>query len=223
MRSTVVTVGAVGALAIASLAAPQDPIKSNPKNYQLVMENATVRVLKVSVAPAGKTPAHAHPDSLLVPLSDGKARFTLADGKTEDAVLGKEKATFTPAGTHAGANIGTDALDAILVEFKTPAPGKATLPTSRPGMQQTVLAESPRAVAFKTTTAPDFQEPAGTTHDYDQVVIALGPGEINLVVDGQAPVTKWQRGDVHFVGRGVKHSSKNTGGKPADVIIVAIR
>jgi quercetin dioxygenase-like cupin family protein len=212
---------AVSLLSLA--AAAQDPVKVDPGHYKVLLENATVRVLKVSVAPAGKTPAHAHPDSLLVPLADGKALFTLPDGKTQDVVLTKEAAVYTPAGTHAGTNVGTGAIDAILVEFKTPAPGKATLPTSRPGMQQTVLAESPRAVAFKSTTAPDFQEPAGTTHDYDQVVIALGPGEINLAVDGQAPVTKWQRGDVHFVGRGVKHSSKNTGGKPADVIIVAIR
>ena len=125
--------------------------------------------------------------------------------------------------SHAGANVGTTNVDAILIEFKTPAPGTATLPTTRPGMQQTVIAESPRAIAYRNTAAPGFQEPAGTTHDYDQVVIALGPGEINLVVEGQAPIAKWQRGDVHFVGRGMKHSSKNTGGKPAEVVIVAIR
>ncbi len=208
---------------VAAVAAAQDPAKVDPGHYKVLLDNAAVRVLKVSVAPGGKTPAHAHPDSLLVPLADGKARFTLPDGKIEDAVLTKEAAVYTPAGSHAGANVGTGNIEGILIEFKAPAPGKATLPTTRPGMQQTVLAESPRAIAYRSTTAPDFQEPAGTTHDYDQVVIALGPGEINLQVEGQAPITKWQRGDVHFVGRGVKHSSKNTGGKAADVVIVAIR
>lgn len=108
-------------------------------------------------------------------------------------------------------------------EFKTKGPGTATLPTARPGMQQTTLGESPRAVAFKITAGPDFQEPAGTTHEYDQVVIALGPSDMSLAVDGKAPVTKWQRIDVQFIGRGVKHESKNTSGKSLDYIIVAIR
>jgi beta-alanine degradation protein BauB len=212
------------AVALAALtAAAQDAVKVDPGHYKVLLDNAAVRVLKISVAPGGKTPAHAHPDSLLVPLADGKALFTLADGKTQDAVLTKETAVYMPAATHAGTNTGTGAIDAVLVEFKTPAPGKATLPASRPGMQQTVLAESPRAVAYRMTATPDFSEPAGTTHDFDQVVIALGPGEINLAVEGQPPIAKWQRGDVHFVGRGVKHSSKNTGGKAAEVVIVAIR
>jgi len=213
------------AAALATLplvAAAQDPAKVDPGHYKVLLDNATVRVLKVSVAPGGKTPAHAHPDSLLVPLADGTARFTLGDGKVEDAVLAKESAVFTPAGTHTGANTGAGAIDAILIEFKAASPGKATLPTSRPGLQQAVLAESPRAVAFKTTTAPDFQEPAGSTHEFDQVVIALGPSDVNLAVEGQPPVTKWQRGDVQFIGRGQKHSSKNMG-KAADVIVVAIR
>src|SRR5258705_10570679 len=164
---------------VAAVAAAQDPAKVDPCHYKVLLDHAGVRVLKVSVAPGGKTPAHAHPDSLLVPLADGKARFTLPDGKIEDAVLTKEAAVYTPAGSHAGANVGTGNIEGILIEFKAPAPGKATLPTTRPGMQQTVLAESPRAIAYRSTTAPDFQQPAGSTPDYHQVLRALGPGRTN--------------------------------------------
>jgi hypothetical protein len=32
-----------------------------------------------------------------------------------------------------------------------------------------------------------------------------------------------RRGDVQFIGRGVKHESKNAGGKPIDFIVIAIR
>jgi quercetin dioxygenase-like cupin family protein len=209
--------------AVPLMAGAQDAVKVDPTHYKVLIDNASVRVLKIDVPAGAKTPMHSHPDALLVPLTDGKARFTLADGKTEDSLLTKETAAYTPAGKHAGANTGTAPLDAILVEFKTAAPGKATLPTNRPGLQQTTLAESPRAVAFKTTAAPDFQEPAGTTHEYDQVVIALGSADISLQVEGKPAVTKWQRGDVQFIGRGEKHEAKNVGGKPLDYIIVAIR
>ena len=204
-------------------AAAQDPVKVDPSHYKVLIDNPAVRVLKIEVAPGAKSPMHSHPDALLVPLTSSKARFTMPDGKTEERELVKEDVVYTPAGTHAPANVGTTKVDAILVEFKTKAPGAATLPTSRPGLQQATLVENPRAVAFKTTAAPDFEEAAGSTHEYDQVVIALGPADMSLMVDGKAPVTKWQRGDVQFIGCGVKHQAKNTGGKPVDFIIVAIR
>jgi quercetin dioxygenase-like cupin family protein len=204
-------------------AAAQDAAKVDAGHYKVLIDNPSVRVLKVAVSPGEKSPMHSHPDAMLVALQNSKARFTLPDGKTQDMEIGNETAVYTPAATHSPANVGTTPVDAILVEFKAAAPGTATLPTSRPGIQSTVLAESPRAVAFKATTAPDFAEAAGTTHEYDQVVIALGAADLSLAVDGQPAVTKWKRGDVQFIGRGVKHQAKNTGGKPVDVVIVAIR
>jgi hypothetical protein len=53
------------------------------------------------------------------------------------------------------------------------------------------------------------------------VVIALGAAELNLKVAGKA-TTRWKRGDVVFIGRGVRHESKNAG-KPVDCILVAIK
>jgi quercetin dioxygenase-like cupin family protein len=130
---------------------------------------------------------------------------------------------YSPAGTHNPANIGTGPVDALLVEFKTAAPGKAALPTSRPGMTLTVLAEGPRAMAYRSTASATFAEPAGTKHDFDQVVIALGPAQLSLSIDGKPAKTTWARGDAQFIGRGVAHEAKNTGGKPVDMVIVAIK
>ena len=90
-------------------------------------------------------------------------------------------------------------------------------------MTMKVLAEGPRAVAYRTTADPTFQEPAGSKHDYDQVVIALGAAQMSLSINGQPAKTTWARGDVQFIGRGVSHESKNTGGKPVDFVIVAIK
>jgi quercetin dioxygenase-like cupin family protein len=203
-------------------AAAQDPVKVESSHYKMLVDNASVRVLRINYAPGTKSAMHSHPDAILVPLATSKARFTMADGKTQDMDVSKETAAWTPATTHAPANVGTTEIDAILVELKG-APGTATLPAARPGLQTATLVENPRAVAIKTTAAPDFHEAAGTTHEYDQVVIALGAADMSLAVDGQAAKTKWQRGDVQFIGRGVKHESKNTSGKPIEFIIVAIK
>ena len=180
-------------------------------------------MLRVNYAPGSKSVMHSHPDAIFVSLGASKARFTMPDGKTQDQDMTRDSALYLPAGTHSPANIGTTPVDGILVEFKQAAPGKAVLPTSRPNMTSKVLAEGPRATASFVTTSPTFAEPAGTKHDFDQVVIALGSGQLSLMVDGQPPKTTWARGDAVFVGRGVGHEAKNTGGKPVDTVIVAIK
>ena len=207
----------------APAARAQDAVKADPAHYKVVLDNPSVRVLKIHYAPGEKSVMHQHPDSIVVPLVDSKVKFTLPDGKSEDSTLAKESAQYTPAGTHNPANVGTSAVEALLVEFKGAAAGKATLPASRPGMDLKVLAEGPRATAYRSTAAGTFAEPAGTTHDFDQVVIALASTPMSLSIDGKPAKTNWARGDVEFVGRGVKHEAKNTGGKPVDMIIVAIK
>ena len=201
----------------------QDPVKVDSAHYKLILENATVRVLKIDYPAGEKSPMHQHPDAIVIPLADVKVRFTMPDGKAQDSAMANESAMYTPAATHSPANTGSTRIDGILIEFKSAAPGKAALPTSRPNMVTKVLAEGPRATAYRTTADPSFQEPAGSKHDYDQIVIALGSAQMSLSVDGKPAKTTWARGDVQFIGRGVPHESKNASGKPVDYIIVAIK
>lgn len=201
----------------------QDPVKVDPRHYKVLVDNASVRVLKIDYAAGEKSPMHQHPDSIVLLLADAKIRFTMPDGKSEEASMPNETSQYTPAGTHSPANMGPGRIDGILVEFKAAAPGTSTVPASRPGLTTKVLAEGPRAIAFRTTADPTFQEPAGTTHDYDQIVIALDSAQMSLSIDGKPAKTTWARGDVQFIGRGTGHESKNAGGKPVDFVIVAIR
>ena len=204
-------------------AAAQDPVKVDAAHYKVIFENPTVRVLKIHYAPGEKSVMHHHPDSIVVPLVASKVRFHIDGGKSEENSLANESAMYTPAGTHLPENVGSTAIDAVLVEFKSPTPGTATLPGSRENMTMKVLAESPRAVAHRMTAAPSFQEPAGSKHDYDQVVIALGSIPMSLALDGKPAKTSWTRGDVVFIGRGVSHETKNTGAKAADFVIVSVK
>ena len=201
----------------------QDPVKVAAKHYTVVLENPSVRVLKVNVAADVKTPMHSHPDSVVIPLGTAKVRFTTPDGKSEDTDLASETALYTPAHTHSGTNLGKTGVDALIVEFKAKAPGTATVPSSRENVATKMLAEGPRAVVYRATAAPAFTEPPGSKHEYDQLVIALGPGSMSLAIDGKPAKTTWSRGDVQFIGRGVPHESKNAGAKPVEFVIVAIK
>lgn len=205
-----------------SAATAQDPAKVSPGTYKVVLDNPTVRVFRVGGEPGNKVAMHSHPDHLAIALSPGKVQITPKDGKPETLDMAGESASYVPAGAHESANVGSAPLDAIVIELKV-APGTAEIPASREGMNLKVLAEGPKAVAYRITADPSFQEPAGTKHDYAQIVIALEPSKMSLSIDGQPAKTSWARGDVQFIGRGVPHESKNTGGKPVSFIIVAIK
>ena len=46
---------------------------------------------------------------------------------------------------------------------------------------------------------------------------------MSLSIGGKPARTKWARGDAEFIGRGVAHEAKNTGGKPVDFVIISIK
>jgi quercetin dioxygenase-like cupin family protein len=207
----------------AGAALAQDATKADPTHYKVLLENASVRVLKINYAAGTKSKMHQHPDTIVVPLNVSTMKFDMADGTSEERELPNEIASYAPAATHNPSNVGKGRMEAILVEFKGAAPGTATLPTTRDGMGVKMLTEGPHASAARMTAEPTFHEAAGAKHDYDQIVIALGPAKMSLAVEGQKPKTTWARGDVAFIGRGVAHESKNTGGAKTDFIIVSVK
>ena len=142
-------------VALPLAASAQDAVKVDAKHYKVLAENAVVRVLKVSYGVGERSPMHSHPDAVLVALANGKARFTMPDGKTQDVDIAADGALYTPAFTHAPANIGAGPIDAVLVEIKPKTGAAASLPAARPpGMANKVLAEGPGAVANLATLAP---------------------------------------------------------------------
>jgi beta-alanine degradation protein BauB len=191
-------------LVTTSVARAQDPATVDATHYRVLIDNERTRVFHVLVGPGEKVPMHEHPDAIAVPLG------SRAGG-----------AYFVPAQKHAGDNPGTTPVDFIYVELKGNATPTGTVPASRPGIKSTPLVENAKADAIRATADTGFNEPAGTTHDYDQVIVALGDGEFSLTVDGKTTNT-WKQGDVAFIGRHVRHESKNAG-KPVDFVIVAIK
>ena len=113
-----------------------------------------------------------------------------------------------------GGSITVAAIPITRVTLLT-APGRSAVAS--------LLVEGPRASAYLATGAGTFAEPAGSKHDFDQVVIATGPAQMSLSVDGKPAKTSWARGDTVIIPRGTGHESKNTGGKPVDFIVVAIK
>jgi quercetin dioxygenase-like cupin family protein len=201
-------------------AAAQDPVKVASGTYQVVDENEHVRVLRGTLAPGAKTAMHVHPAHVAVALAGGALTMTTPDGKSAKVEARTEEALLMPAGSHAMENPGKSPLEFIIIEMKG-APGTATIPSSRPGMKMTQLLKDARVEAYRVTTEPSFKEPAGTKHDYDQVVIPLASGDVKLTVGGKT-ITSWKRGEARLIGRGVAHESQG-GMAPVDLIIVSVK
>ena len=84
-----------------------------------MFENDQVRVLRIHYNPKEKSVMHEHPASVVVFLSESKAKFTLPDGTTTTDGGGKAgEVRFSDAGKHLPEDIGTTPVEAVLVELK---------------------------------------------------------------------------------------------------------
>jgi quercetin dioxygenase-like cupin family protein len=97
---------------------PDDPVRVDPGHYQVVAENARVRVLRIQYAAGERSVMHSHPDHVAVLLSNGNARMHLPDGTTQDMATRAGDVILAPAGQHLPENLAREPLEGILIELK---------------------------------------------------------------------------------------------------------
>ena len=100
----------------------EDPATTNPAHYRTVFENEFVRVLEYRDEPGDRTTPHAHPNSVMVTLTDFQRRLSTNAGE-RDVDLAANQVLWLPAQRHAGENIGRSATHTIFVELKGDAAG----------------------------------------------------------------------------------------------------
>jgi len=108
----------------AASAYAQDVIQVAGDSHKVLLENAQVRVLAVTIKPGQKAPMHSHPANVSYVLSDGKLRITMPDGKTVDKEPKAGTASWSEATTHAVENIGTGDFTQVQIELKNAGPAK---------------------------------------------------------------------------------------------------
>src|SRR4029450_2140870 len=98
----------------------QDPVKVDPAHHKVEIDNADVRVLRISFAPGDKAPLHEHPNSVAIFLSDGLNRLTPPGQKPTENPQKRGDVVLVDAGKHTVENIGKTRTEVILVELKKP-------------------------------------------------------------------------------------------------------
>ena len=96
----------------------QDLAKVAPNTTKVLLENDRVRVLEVHYKPGEKAAMHAHPATLLYPLSAGKLKSTTPDGKSTENEVSVGQANWIEAVTHATENVGTTDVRTLVIELK---------------------------------------------------------------------------------------------------------
>jgi quercetin dioxygenase-like cupin family protein len=95
-----------------------DPVKVDPAHHKVMFENDRVRVLRVNFKAHDKTKEHEHPNGVAIYLTDTKAKFMLADGKTREGGGKRGEVTWAAAEKHSVQNSQATAASIILVELK---------------------------------------------------------------------------------------------------------
>jgi quercetin dioxygenase-like cupin family protein len=120
MRRLVILAAALCFTAAAAFA--QDPVKVDPKHYKVVSENDRVRVVKFHYGPHEKSVMHSHPDLVATFLVDGRAKFTMPDGTSQERTMKAGDSMWMGAETHLPENLGDTPIEGVLVEMKGKAP-----------------------------------------------------------------------------------------------------
>ena len=96
-----------------------DPVVVDSKHYKVELENERVRVLRSKYGPHEKSAMHSHPASIAVFVTDGHARFTYPDGKTEDVKAKAGQLMYFPAMDHLPENLSDKPFEVIGIELKS--------------------------------------------------------------------------------------------------------
>ena len=118
VKTVAVCLVVFGSLVSIPLLPAQDMVKVAPKNCKVVLDNAKVRMVRVTLKAGEKLEMHSHPANVVYSLNSAKAKYTYADGKTEERELKAGEAVWSDGVTHATENTGTTESRALVIEFK---------------------------------------------------------------------------------------------------------
>jgi len=96
-----------------------DPLRVDPKDYKLEIDNSQVRVVRVKIGPRQSVPMHEWVlNHVVVYLTDQNVRETSAEGKVEVAQHKAGEFTWSGPAKHKVENLSDKPFEAAIVEVK---------------------------------------------------------------------------------------------------------
>lgn len=190
-----------------------------------ILDNETVMVARLTLAPGAREQTHTHPFSaVVVQLGPGNVEMRL--GPTADTArrdLGHVE--FIGAEIpHAAANVGTAPFEVVTVALKpSRRRGGEQPPTAaRAGISRTQVLDNGEARVGRAVFEPGAREPVHS-HPFDMVIVPLESGRLDVQVGEDRTSRDYAIGDVVFLPRDVQHSVANVDRRPLTIMSVAIK
>lgn len=188
-------------LAFATPAFSQDPVTVDPRHHKVEIDNAHVRVLRITLAPGEETPPHDHPAGMAIYLTDAQSRISPVGAEVNEAPRRRGEVLAVTATKHTVENIGKAPSEVVFVEFKNP-PMKAWSAGVRDAVKldpkhYTVVAENDHARALRVRYGPNEES---VMHDHPaNVAVFLSAGNVMMTTpDGKTADLPARRGAVQF-------------------------
>jgi quercetin dioxygenase-like cupin family protein len=215
---------AAGFLVISVFAAGAQTMPPGITRTQL-LDNDTVMIARLRMAPGAREAVHTHPFSaVVVQIDPGDVEMRLGT-RRETATRETGHVEFIAAEIpHAAANAGATPFDVVTIALKPDRkPGGTQAPTEAPkGIARQQVLDNAQARATRVTFAPGAREPVHM-HPYDLVVVTLTKARIELLLGPATTVNDYAAGDVIFLPRNVPHAVSSQNAEPFDVVSVGVK
>lgn len=190
-----------------------------------LLDNATVMIARLNMAPGAREPVHTHPFSaVVVQMGSGDVEMRVGTRpETEKRSLGHVQfiAAEMP---HAAANVGAAAFDVVTIAMKADRkPGGTQSPLEAPkGITRTPVMENAEARVTRVAFAPGAREPVHS-HPFDLVLVQLLPGRMEVAVGQEKSVKDYAAGEVVFLPRDVPHAVASADGRSFELLSVGVK
>lgn len=190
-----------------------------------LIENDTVMMARLRMAPGAKEDIHTHPFSaIVVQLDSGDVDMRLGDARTSGSrpagfveFIGREV-------PHAAANVGASAFHLVTIAIKPDRRrgGDAPAVAAPAGITRTPVLENDDARVTRVEFAASAREPVHS-HPFDLVVVPLTAGRIELRLGERVETRQYAAGEPMFLPRDTPHAVANAESTKLDVLSVGIK
>jgi quercetin dioxygenase-like cupin family protein len=190
-----------------------------------LLDNASVMVARLRMAPGAREEVHTHPFSaVVVQLDPGEVEMRLGT-RRETTRQERGHVEFIAAEIpHAAANVGAAPFDLVTIALKPDrTPGGEQPPSQAPaGITRQLALDNAQARATRVTFGPGSRETTHT-HPYDLVLVHLTPGRMELQIGDKTDVRHYSAGDVAFIPRDVPHAAASADTRAFEIVSIGVK
>ncbi len=190
-----------------------------------LLENSTVMVARLNMAPGAREQVHTHPFSaVVVQLGPGDVEMRIGT-RPETARRDRGHVEFIAAEMpHAAANVGTASFDVVTIAIKPDRKPAGTQPPADapPGITRVPVLDNADARVTRVTFAPGSKEPVHS-HPFDLVLVPLVPGRMDVTLGDTRSAKDYEAGEVIFLPRDVPHAVASADHRPFELLSVGVK